>query len=160
MKPITINNLEVAKKQEKLEGEIDVNDCLRLKDVLAQQGEGAQGILYQLSGDASKYHLPSIKLSVDATLTVVCQRCLNEMQLPLSVEYYYVLSETEPEAFDGDDDVDWLEVSREMNLSELIEDELLIAMPLAPTHAHSCKPAKHESGEKHNPFAVLKGVIK
>ena len=160
MKPITINNLEVAKNQEKLEGKIDVNDCLRLKDMLAQQSEEAQGINYQLSGGGSKHHLPSLKLSVDAVLTVVCQRCLSAMQLPLSVEYDYVVSKTEPEAIDGDDDVDWLEASREMNLSELIEDELLIAMPLAPTHGHSCKPAKHESGEKHNPFAVLKGVIK
>lgn len=128
--------------------------------MLAQQDGATQKIRYLLTGGASSYHLPSLKLSVDAVLTVVCQRCLSEMQLPLSVEYDYVLSEVEPEEFDGDDDVDWLEVSREMNLTELIEDELLIAMPLAPTHEHSCKPAKHESGEKHNPFAVLKGIIK
>jgi uncharacterized protein len=160
MNPILINNLEVAKKQEKIAGELNVSDCNRLVDLLVPGDENAKIISYQLTGTLAKFHLPSLQLKIDATLPVVCQRCLNPMQLSLSVNYDYVLSKAEPEPFDGDDDIDWLEMSREMNLNELIEDELLMAIPLAPTHTQGCKPAKLESGEKHNPFAALKDLIK
>jgi uncharacterized protein len=44
-----------------------------------------------------------------------------------------------------------------MNLTELIEDELLIAMPIAPLHEADCIKATMQSGEKPNPFAILKG---
>ncbi len=47
-----------------------------------------------------------------------------------------------------------------MNVMELIEDELLMAMPIAPTHTESCIAEKIQSGDKPNPFAVLKGLIK
>ena len=47
-----------------------------------------------------------------------------------------------------------------MNVLQLIEDELLLAMPIAPTHAEACNKASMQSGEKPNPFAVLKGKIK
>ena len=82
------------------------------------------------------------------------------MELDLSVDYTYVIAEAEPESFEGDEDVDWLEISREMNVDELVEDELLIAMPLGPLHEHACKPLVKEDVEKPNPFAVLKDLIK
>ncbi|MFW5431305.1 MAG: YceD family protein [Methylophilaceae bacterium] len=160
MKPILINNLEIAKSQEKLSGEIDTHHCERLAEVLDVANQDKLKIDYALSGSASKFHIPSMELTIDAVLPVVCQRCLEVMQLNISLAFEYVVSKSEPEEFDGYDDIDWLEASREMNISELIEDELLIAMPLAPTHAHDCKPIKLESGEKHNPFAALKGLIK
>ena len=59
--------------------------------------------------------------------------------------------------FDENDEIDWLEPSQEMNLSELIEDELLIAIPIAPVHEANCAKSNMQSGEKPNPFAVLKG---
>jgi uncharacterized protein len=51
-----------------------------------------------------------------------------------------------------------------MDLVALIEDEMLMALPIAPVHAEDCNDNLHngvaESGEKPNPFAVLKGLIK
>ena len=159
MKPILINNLEVAKKQESIDGEIPGVSCERLLEIIGQDDQYPQ-IHYKLSGTTTKFHLPSLHLNIDAGLPVVCQRCLGAMQLKLSLAYDYVISESEPAPFEGDDEVDWLEVSREMNLNALIEDELLMAIPLAPTHADGCKLLKQGSGEKHNPFAALKDLIK
>ena len=160
MKPLLINNLEVAKNQETLSGEIPVSSYERLADILDQKVENPQKLTYQLSGSTTKLHLPSLDLTIDAELPLICQRCLSTMQLKLSLSYEYVISESEPGEFEGSDDIDWLEMSREMNVNELIEDELLMAIPLAPTHNEDCKPVKHESGEKHNPFAALKDLIK
>jgi uncharacterized protein len=160
MKPILINNLDLAKNQGEISGTIAIDECERLTEFLSQDGVAGQKISYELSGTATKFHLPSLSLSINATLPVICQRCLEELALSLSLNHDYVLNESEPAPFEGDDDIDWLEISREMNLNALVEDELLMAMPLAPTHAHDCKLDKQVSGEKHNPFAVLKDLIK
>ena len=58
------------------------------------------------------------------------------------------------------DEIDWIEEEKEMNLLELIEDELLLAMPIAPHHDNNCAKLSMQSGEKPNPFAILKGKYK
>jgi uncharacterized protein len=156
MKDLLVNNLEIARKQDQLEGEIDLASLERLSAMTVSEGNKPQKIHYQLSGSQTKFHLPSLHLSINTVLPVICQRCLESMQLEFALDYDYVLSETEPVEFEGDEEVDWLEVSPNMNLNNLVEDELLIAMPLAPVHQYDCKPATYEAGEKHNPFDVLK----
>jgi uncharacterized protein len=47
-----------------------------------------------------------------------------------------------------------------MDVIALIEDELIMAMPIAPTHNHDCVKLVTQSGEKPNPFAVLKDLVK
>lgn len=160
MKPILINNLEIAKSQEKLTGEINAQDSDRLTEISNPQQLDKLNIHFDLVGDDAKSHVPSMHLRVNATLPLVCQRCLGAMQFDTALAFDYVVSVTEPEEADESDEIDWIESSREMNLTELIEDELLIAIPLAPRHVHNCHPIKLESGEKPNPFAALKGLIK
>ena len=156
MKNILINNLEFARKQGQVEGEIDLACFERLSAMTVNESKQQQKIKYQLVGSHTKYHLPSLHMSINTVLPVICQRCLESMQLELALNFDYVLSETEPVEFEGDEEVDWLEVSPNMNLNNLVEDELLIAMPFAPVHQYDCKPSAFEAGEKHNPFDVLK----
>jgi uncharacterized protein len=160
MKPILINNLEFAKRQEKIEHEIVVDSCGRLLDLLVDDSTLSRRIQYSLVGNSSKLHLPSLRLKVEASLPVTCQRCLLPMQLDLSFSHNYVIAEMDPAPFDGDEEVDWLEAARDMNVNELVEDELLIAIPLGPLHSHACKPLIQEDVEKQNPFAILKNIIK
>lgn len=156
MKDILINNLEFARKQGQVKGEIDLAYLERLSAMTANESNHLNKIKYQLDGSQTKMHLPSLHLSINTVLPVICQRCLESMQLELALTFDYVLSETEPVEFEGDEEVDWLEISPNMNLNNLVEDELLIAMPFAPVHQYNCKPAVFEAGEKHNPFDMLK----
>jgi len=157
MKPILINNLEFAQKQEKLKGKLKIKQCERLLEALAPPSKAHQDIHYELQGHRDKLYLPSLHLSIVTTLPVVCQRCLTDMTIKLSLTFNYLVGDTEPE--DDGDEVDWLEASREMDLVELIEDELIVAMPISPVHDRQCTEAVLEAGEKPNPFAVLKGRI-
>lgn len=159
MKDLLINNLEIARKQEQLNGEIDLACFERLLEVTVNQ-DSSQKIKYELTGTQAKFHLPSLHLTIDAVLPVTCQRCLESMQLALSLNFDYVLSASEPDEFAGDENIDWLEASQDMNLNDLIEDELLMAVPLAPVHEHACESIKYEAGEKHNPFDVLQKLKK
>ena len=160
VKPLLINNLEFAQKNLEITGDLIAADCARLAETLTLSDDNLANIRYTLSGAAKKLHLPSLHLSIDATLPVLCQRCLEAMQIHLNLAFDYLICENAPNETDENDEMDWLEPTQHMNLGELIEDELLIAMPIAPVHAADCAKASMQSGDKPNPFAVLKGRFK
>ncbi|HSF72110.1 MAG TPA: YceD family protein [Methylotenera sp.] len=115
---------------------------------------------FQLSGTGKQFRQPSLHLNIKASLAVTCQRCLDEMVVDLNLNLDYLISNTEISEAEESDEIDWLEESHEMDVCELIEDELLLALPIAPTHAHDCSKLSTQSGDKPNPFAALKGLIK
>lgn len=156
-----INNLDFAERHQILEGEVSLDQLARLSELLAMDGVSSQSaIVYKLLGQSKKYQQPSLHLQVDAFLPVYCQRCLEDMHVPLHLNFEYVISAEMPESMDDTDDLDWLEPSEHMDLLVLIEDELLAALPIAPVHAMQCKQLKLESGERANPFAMLKQLKK
>lgn len=108
-----------------------------------------------------------------ARLPLECQRCLDAVVETVEVDrwFRFVDSETEAEALDADSEEDVLVLSRSMNLLELIEDELLLAMPLVPMHedcdhqpvsdwvtASDLLEDTPAEPERPNPFAVLAGL--
>ncbi len=165
IKPLLINNLEFAVSEQAVSGSVELSVLQRLGELLVLQDEHQQpaSIQYTLAGAANKYSQPSLHLTIDANLPTICQRCLNEMSVQLKLSFDYLISDTESVGFDENDDLDWLESSREMNVWDLIEDELLIAFPIAPVHSseqQECIQHTKQSGEKPNPFAVLKDFAK
>jgi len=112
-----------------------------------------------------------LRLKASATLPMTCQRCLHSVDVPLEVEreFRFVADEATAEALDGVSDEDLLALSREFDLRELIEDELLMALPVVPRHeecptdvtlASSDEDFEQASADKPNPFAALAGLRK
>jgi uncharacterized protein len=160
-KSLIINNLEFAKSQLKLDDVLVTAELTRLSEMLANEGKSQ--IKFQLAGASKRFSHPSLHLAIKANLVMICQRCLDEMTVNLDLNFDYLISNVKLNEADGNDvndEIDWLEANHEMNVGELIEDELLLAMPIAPTHAHDCSKLSSQSGEKPNPFAALKGLIK
>lgn len=157
-KSLIINNLEFAKNQLILDGDVEVVSLTRLSEMLANNSKSQ--VRFKLTGASKQLSQPSLHLSITANLAVTCQRCLDEMTVNLNLNLDYLISSTEINQAEESDDIDWLEANHEMDVSELIEDELLLAMPIAPTHAHDCCKQSTQSGDKPNPFAALKGLIK
>jgi uncharacterized protein len=156
MKVFKINNLDFAKNKQHISDRLMLKDLPRLKQALPIIGE-KQDLSFSLIGLGNQYTLPSLNLSVNCALPLTCQRCLGSMILPLSLSFDYVVSGDEPEGYEEFDALEWLETDSAMDVIELVEDELLLAIPFAPTHNQDCTPAKLESGDKVSPFAVLKG---
>ena len=170
--PFFIDNTAFAKKNEHLAGELSLADCPRLNELLVHSAENAHSsnrpsgtINYQLQGkvDVAGQHL--LDLSIATNLITTCQRCLSEMPLNLSLKFNYSIgdiSDTDIDAndVDGGDDVDMQQASQTMDIVALIEDEIIMAMPIAPIHNEDCGEITTQSGDKPNPFAVLKGLIK
>ena len=162
IKTLLINNLEFAQKQQEIADYFAPESLNRLAETLALTGENAHlaAIHFTLTGDFKRFRQPSLHLRINSELPVICQRCLDEMLVKLDLKFDYLLSDSSVNAVDESDELDWLEINSEMDVRELIEDELLLAMPIAPVHATSCTELSMQSGEKPNPFAVLKGKIK
>jgi uncharacterized protein len=107
-----------------------------------------------------------LHLAVQALVPLTCQRCLRPADMDVMVDraFRFVDSEALAEAQDDEAEEDVLVLSREFNLRELIEDELLMALPLVPRH-ETCPVAvklavtdpdfEAALAEKTNPFAVL-----
>jgi uncharacterized protein len=93
----------------------------------------AQGAMASRAGGVAQ---PWLHLQADTEVWLQCQRCLQPVREALAVQrdFRFVRSEAEAAAEDADSDEDVLAVSRTLNLRELVEDELLLALPLVPRH--------------------------
>ena len=157
-KYLIINNLEFSKNQLTLSDTLALVQLPRLAEILANTDKTQ--VQFQLSGTGKQFRQPILHLTIEANLAVTCQRCLDEMLVNLNLDFDYLISDAEISEAEENDEIDWLEENYEMDVAALIEDELLLALPIAPTHAHDCSKLSSQSGEKPNPFAVLKGRFK
>lgn len=102
---------------------------------------------------------------VSARLTLTCQRCLEEMVLPVDVESRLAfVASTAAGAEVPASREPVLAADGHVSLATLIEEELLLALPLAPMHraTESCVartgPKPGESRQR--PFAGLRELMK
>ncbi len=149
------------------------HDTLLKYERLAQEGQGlhpdlrvdwsADGEIRSTHGLASEIWL---HLKADATLPLTCQRCLQPVDVLLQVDraFRFVADEATAEALDDESEEDLLALSREFNLRELLEDELIMALPLVPRHEECPQAVRLASSDEDfeaanatapNPFAAL-----
>jgi uncharacterized protein len=146
----------------------------RLMDEAGGQG-GQTVVSYGLEGsmrpDPAGHEEPWLHLSASTTLTQVCQRCLSGVSVDLQFErdFRFVATEALAEIEDEESDEDVLVLSKAFNLLDLIEDELLMALPAVPKHDICPTPVKlevrdpgfvAEQAVRVNPFAVLQALKK
>ncbi|ABM31772.1 YceD family protein [Paracidovorax citrulli] len=154
-------------------GHLSGHDSLLKYERLAQEAKGLHPDLlvdWTADGEVRTTHGIGgqvwLRLRVRAAFPMTCQRCLGPVDVPLEVdrEFRFVADEATAEALDDESEEDLLALSREFNLRELIEDELLMALPLVPRHDECPSPVRMASSgedfeaasaDKPNPFAAL-----
>lgn len=150
---------EFARSGSEESGELDAVLLPRLEGVLRPDG-GVSSVRYQVSGVVQD-EKPFLRVHVDAHLMVTCQRCLAAMACDVEAEGKLLLvrpGEALPDEDLEEDDFDPVHATRNLVVVELVEDELLLALPLAPTHEKCKVPAAKDSGDAGSPFAVLKNL--
>ena len=108
-----------------------------------------------------------LHLTAAASVTLECQRCLQPMREPLHVDRWFRFVATEDEAarLDEESEDDVLVLSRSLDLLDLVEDELILALPLVPRH-EACPeplplgdaPAEEPEEAAPHPFAALEAL--
>ncbi len=74
-----------------------------------------------------------VHVQADAQLALVCQRSLEIFTLPIAIDQDFGVIATESDEAALLPDVEpWLSPDGVINLAELIEDELILALPLIP----------------------------
>jgi uncharacterized protein len=150
-----IDSLAFAREGRRLVGQIAFKELPRLAGVLVDVAGAVEvELLGELMQDGDAYLL--LRLAGDLHLR--CQRCLETVVEPLRVSSRFLLvapGQPWPDDELAEDGFDAIAAEREMALLPLIEDEMLLALPIAPRH-ESCEPPVSVV-EEHDPspFAAL-----
>ena len=158
-----IDSLDFARQGEELHGEIPVSEMPRLRDLLAAS-EGR--IRYSLRGMAGRDGKPLLELKLAGDCQLRCQRCLQAMPYAISsVSLLMPVPDSELQralAEGGDleeeDEIDRIPAVPQLDVLELVEDEILLGLPLSPRHEEGAcvAMAAASTDEKQNPFAILR----
>ena len=77
-----------------------------------------------------------LHLKAYAEVNLTCQRCLDHVFCPLQVDRHFLFVKDETAALEWDEAIEEevLEMTSSLDVRTLIEDELLLALPLVPRH--------------------------
>ena len=162
MDAFVIDAFEFSRNKLSREGVTPVAEMTRLaKDCADNSGS----IAWKVEGSTSKQGYPQIRLSVEGTVQLVCQRCLTPYANPIKSSTLLMLGKDDEEADEieeiiADETIDVIVGARSMNLMDLVEDEALLALPHTPKH-DVCPDASlldKVKNERISPFDALKGL--
>ena len=137
LQPVEVDPRRFCKDAQSWEVQADVSAFPRLAH------EFTQGTLFcRVAGRADQLGSLSLALTVRGQVEMTCQRCLGGMQHAVEIDrkVYLARSETELERLDALPDSDAILVGETLSLVELVEDEVLLGLPLAPMHAEGQCP--------------------
>lgn len=144
---------QFARGRNSLEGDLTLASLLRVSESLAN----SDGVLhYRLSGFLDEQGQPGLRCEVQASLQLVCQRCLEPMTFPLRLDNR-LLFEPQTATNEVDDDCespDRIKVYPDMPVALIVEEEILLALPMAARHAEACSAPQQTTPSSHA-FAVL-----
>ncbi|MBI4195443.1 MAG: DUF177 domain-containing protein [Betaproteobacteria bacterium] len=111
-----------------------VASLTRLQDCLFDTGGTVD---FRLKGGRDGRGRPVLILEVNGLLHLQCQRCLGLLEYPLHLSNTLTLLKRgeNPGAEAEDPNAsDFIEASSELDMAALVEDEILLSLPLVPRH--------------------------
>jgi uncharacterized protein len=154
-----IDGLEFARTGSKLQGSWQVADFPRLRDALHSD---AGTLRYELRGIPEERGRPALRLKLEGVLSLVCQRCLGAMEFPFRIEVALLLAATQAEIDAVPLEAEGPErilAGKEMPVRDLVEEELLLAIPIAPRHERCAGQAALGKEGAQSPFSGLRGLM-
>lgn len=161
--PHQIDPFRLAEAGAQLSGNLPLRQFQRLRQILA---DDAGEIAVELNFEVDELGVPVVLGNISASLALTCQRCLEAFAFPVNQEIALAWVRTTQEA-------DKLPLRYEpylveetpVILNDVIEDELLLALPQIPMHEEAQCPASkllkqantatNEPEHNDNPFSVL-----
>jgi len=147
----TIDGPQFARDRGVVSGALDIGALPRL----AASGCTAATLRYRVSGGTNAQGRPCLVVEASGPASLVCQRCLGELGFAVEVRVELELAESEREIAAADDDVDRVLATRSMDLAALVEDEVLLVLPMAPMHDRCEAGTDERQAQRAGPFAAL-----
>lgn len=155
----------VGKSPVTLSGRLEFKQLSRLRE--AVRPEGYATVYLQAADEQGRKRVNG---RIQAELGLTCQRCLGPLKYPVLADVNLVWvhaaggAEPVPEGYDA-----MVSATGRVNVAELVEDELLLALPMVARHeppakciagfsagAHAAPAAAADAGP--GPFAALKAL--
>ncbi|MBA4143235.1 MAG: DUF177 domain-containing protein [Nitrosospira sp.] len=130
---LVIDALDFANNAGAHHGKITLPELERLQDYLAADcGE----LQYSITGAREGNARPILRIAVQGTIKLRCQRCLDEVPYVLDLRAELLLAENEHELLrlEEDESVDCILASHATDVLALIEDEVILSLPISPRH--------------------------
>ncbi len=144
------------------EGTIPVAALARVQDRLAGN---AGSVSFVVRGGCDERKRPLLELEITGSLHLLCGRCLTELEYPLALRTRVLLAQPGgvPESDDDPETPEWVEAGRDLDVRELVEDEIVLSLPLSVRHAQGkCSDEAAGSGRMgaaDSPFSKLAGLL-
>ncbi|RZA04551.1 MAG: hypothetical protein EOO68_08160 [Moraxellaceae bacterium] len=170
--PSRIEPFKWAEQQFSWSGQVPLSRFARIaSETNATSDEQWVQVSCGLSMDA--YHpIAWLDGSLSTTVPMTCQRCLEPVEVSIATQVHLALLTSESQVARLDEDADFVILSEEqvvhgvegtqgIDLLELLEDELLLSVPISPRHdacEHKHQPVIEDEPElitRDNPFDVL-----
>ncbi|MES2354757.1 MAG: YceD family protein [Pseudomonadota bacterium] len=141
-----------------LVGDVKVSDLSRLQNLIVP---GQEELRYELQGGFSARHEPQITCIMRGAISLQCQRCLGSFSYLVDIDatLVFVGSESELPAIEEENEsVDYMVAQEKLDLVDLIEEEVILALPFAPRHDEGeCDEwlEQEAASDKPSPFAAL-----
>ncbi len=146
-----------------LQGRLQLGSMLRLAAILPLEQPAATTVEVDLKLVEDPQRRLWLEGRVRVVLALVCERCQETMDWPVSAEVGLYLARNDADAAEVGEEADVVIVGDSLKLHELIEDEMILALPLVAKHPagtvcgdQGLQGPIAESGERDNPFAILK----
>ncbi|MCK7458538.1 23S rRNA accumulation protein YceD [Idiomarina aminovorans] len=163
--PITVDPVKSANKKLAYDGVVPGKTLKRLQESLVNSCPDPEATVeFGIDEQGISYFAGEAKVAVK----VLCERCNTPLDVDILAQFAYAPVTKRQVADDFPDSYEAIEVNDfgEVNLHGLIEDELILAMPLAPKHdAKACQVDRDAmtwgeidesvDEESDNPFAAL-----
>jgi uncharacterized protein len=149
---------KVVRGGEVLTGRVSVTDLPEIADRVADQ---AGTLEWKMRGERDLFGRARLHLQLDGQLVLICQRCLGPLLHALRHERDLVVVREEvdmPELEEEEEDADCILVPGLLDVTAVVLEELLLALPMMPRHEQSDCHGPEEAGEgdRVSPFAVLR----
>ena len=167
--PLRLDVGAFAKEGGRLEGDWPLPELARLADAAAPEAPArdADTVRWQARGESRAVHggpaQAWLHLEAGTKIALQCQRCLQPVPMTLAARrsFLFVPGEATAAELDAESEDDVLALTRALDLRALVEDELLLVLPLVPRHDRCPSPlvASQEDGTPvevpPHPFAAL-----
>ena len=159
--PKTINFYNFAKKEISLIGDYKISDLSRLSEIASNENDYVEvGLTFHLENGKT----PCVEGIIKLKLVLDCQRCLDNLEMDLRVTFGIAFTRNEFQADSLDDkfEIYLIGDDEELETKDLITDEILLSIPMAPSHDFDCGLVTNKGDiveeVREHPFDALKNI--
>lgn len=131
---LTIDGFAFAAQRGVRSGAVEAAEAVRDFPRLAESGARDVRVRWQVEGAESARGKPALRIVAEGEATLECQRCLEPVVHAFALEVELELARDAAAAEAAEDEIDRVVAGPAMDVLAMVEDEVLLELPMVPRH--------------------------